>query len=72
MRRIYAILLLALFSFSLLSPAFSAQADGNLPACCRRDGKHRCSAPGGSAGHSGAGIKTDRKCPSYPVAFPAP
>ena len=40
MRRVPAILLLAVFSFSLISPAlFASETESNLPACCRRDGK---------------------------------
>ena len=42
MRRIPAILLVFLFSFSLIGPALFVDAESNLPACCRRDGKHHC------------------------------
>lgn len=42
MRYASAILLIALFSFSLIGPALSASPSENLPECCRRDGKHRC------------------------------
>jgi hypothetical protein len=42
MRRAPAILLVFLFSFSLIAPALSVDAESNLPACCRRDGKHHC------------------------------
>jgi hypothetical protein len=67
MRRFPAILLLALFSFSLLSPAFSSDSDANLPACCRRAGKHHCSmAMGGEASSSGASFKANVRCPVYP------
>jgi hypothetical protein len=42
-RRISAILLLALFSFLLIGPAvFASDPEANLPACCRRRGKHHC------------------------------
>jgi hypothetical protein len=43
-RRLLAISLLLLFSFPLVSPllALSANPETNLPACCRRDGKHHC------------------------------
>ena len=38
-------LLLALFSFSLISPAvLASDADSKLPACCKRNGKHHCDA----------------------------
>jgi hypothetical protein len=42
MRRVAAIWLVSLFSFSLIAPALSVEAESNLPACCRRDGKHHC------------------------------
>lgn len=48
MRRVYAILLAAIFSFPLISPALYARATAStsetarLPACCRKDGKHAC------------------------------
>jgi hypothetical protein len=42
-RRALAVLLLGLFSFSLIPPsAFAADPEAGLPACCRRNGKHRC------------------------------
>ena len=43
MRRALATLLMALFSFSLISPAVLApDPESNLPECCRRGGKHHC------------------------------
>ena len=42
MRRVPAILLVFVFSFSLIAPALFADAESNVPACCRRDGKHHC------------------------------
>jgi len=42
MRRVPAILLVILFSFSLIGPALLVDAESNLPACCRRDGQHHC------------------------------
>jgi hypothetical protein len=42
-RRAFGILLLLLFSLPLIAPAFaSGPDDSQLPACCRRDGKHHC------------------------------
>jgi len=43
MRRFLASALLLLFSFLLTSPvilALDKDADANLPACCRRAGRH--------------------------------
>lgn len=65
MRRRFAILLLALFSFSLLSPAFGGGSEANLPACCRHSGKHHCSM-GSDAPQSGAAFTANRKCPIFP------
>jgi hypothetical protein len=43
MRRVCASLLLPVFSLPLIAPALaSAPDDSQLPACCRRDGKHHC------------------------------
>ena len=42
MQRTLASLLLALVSFSLIGPLLVADTASNLPACCRRDGKHHC------------------------------
>lgn len=66
MRRFPAILLLALFSFSLLSPAFSSDSDARLPACCRRGGQHHCSMAVGGDSSSGVSFKANGRCPMYP------
>ncbi len=43
MRRVSAVVLVALFGFSLINPAvFVPDRDSKLPACCRRSGKHHC------------------------------
>lgn len=43
MRRILSISLLLLLMLPLVSPLFAAStADMNVPACCRRNGKHHC------------------------------
>lgn len=71
MRRISAIVLLALFSFSLIDPALSADADSNLPACCRRFGKHHCSEMSGAdqTSSSGPSFKSGDRCPLFPGSF---
>jgi hypothetical protein len=72
MRRFIAILLLVLFGSSLSAPLFglSSTADGNLPACCRRDGKHHCAM--GMAMQVDQSAKQIRaiseKCPYCPYA----
>jgi hypothetical protein len=43
MRRAPAALLLLVFSLPLIAPLLvSAPDESQLPACCRRDGKHHC------------------------------
>jgi len=66
LRRISAFLLLAVFSFGLLAPAFAAGADSNLPSCCRRAGRHHCATPAGHAdAQDGAGVGAKSVCPLY-------
>jgi hypothetical protein len=72
MRRALASLLLALFSFPLIAPAFPANAPSQLPACCRRDGAHHCMMSG-DRGTPGPAFQAIRpKCPFYSstMAFP--
>lgn len=72
MRRVPAILLLALFSFSLIGPALWADADSRLPACCRRDGKHHCAMmnmdqDAAQAQSSGLAVRAaTTRCPFFP------
>jgi len=67
-RRFSAILLLALLSFSLLTPALASDSNSKLPACCRRQGKHHCAtAAGGGAWKSGAGFVANARCRVYPA-----
>ncbi len=66
MRRISAVLLLVLFGVSLLAPAFASEADSNLPACCRRAGKHHCSMAARSGSpQNGPGFAANTVCPLY-------
>jgi len=69
MRRGSATLLILLFSLSLIGPAVFARTDSQVPECCRRDGKHRCSLgqpaeqqPSGSEFRS-----IPEKCPFFPA-----
>jgi hypothetical protein len=65
-RRIPASLLLLLISFSLISPLLAAPVETKLPACCRRDGKHRCAAMQ-SQMHQSGGLKiATAACAQYP------
>jgi hypothetical protein len=66
MRRALASLLLVVFSLPLFAPLLVASAVSELPACCLRDGKHRC-AMGGAAKSGGAGgLHFQAKCPFFP------
>lgn len=44
LRKLLAITLLVLFGLPLVQPLFAltARSEANLPACCRRGGKHDC------------------------------
>ena len=72
-----ATFLLVWFSFSLIAPAVFANRQSDLPACCRRDGKHHC-AMGRSQGRRGTDGKKSsdatvqsvvEKCSSYPAGL---
>jgi len=67
LRRVSAILLLALIGLSLMVPAFGADAVTNLPACCRRAGKHHCSMPADkSTSRPESGFRANGRCSLYP------
>ena len=66
-RRILAILLMAVFSFPLIGPALLASdTDSNLPACCRRSGSHQCSIMARRSPAAGPAVEAG-KCVSFPV-----
>jgi len=72
MRRFLASALLLLFSFLLSSPvilALDKDADANLPACCRRAGRHGCAMQGQSS--SGPAVRAPG-CASFPGAQTIP
>jgi hypothetical protein len=73
MRRASAMLLLALFGFSLISPSvFALGADSKLPACCRRDGKHHCATMATeSESSSGPALQAGR-CSFFPTGAGVP
>ena len=78
MRRLWAAILLAVFSTSLITPLLSAQPESKLPPCCRRDGKHRCAMMAAKAALPESGDAAMRgdgmKCPLFPTgkSLPAP
>ena len=75
LRRACAILLMAVFSISLMAPALSLEPEAKLPACCRRDGKHGCAMMKKSRSEqsSGPAVKSSMRCDFYPTgnAIPA-
>jgi len=77
MRRVPAILLVFVFSFSPIAPALFSDAESNLPACCRRDGKHHCNMMGGMTAAPSSGLAVDALragCPFFPggAVVPSP
>ncbi len=72
MRRALATFLLAVFSFPLIAPALSADAQSNLPECCRRGGKHHCAMTMDQAPATGVSLRSIQpRCPLYPGGAPA-
>jgi len=74
MRRILAISLLLLFALPTVMPLFAlgSDPDANLPACCRRNGKHHCmmSMEMMQAMLNGTqAAALPMKCPLYPKAI---
>ena len=75
--RIPAISLLFAISVPPIMPLLvSTQPDSDLPACCRRDGKHHCSMMDSAESPlapSGVAFKKARaRCEQYPTAKPVP
>ena len=65
--------LLAAFSFPLIAPAVFADAQSNLPECCRRGGKHHCAMASDDAPVADVSLRTTpQRCPLYPGALATP
>jgi hypothetical protein len=72
-RRSWAILLLAVFSFSLIAPALFASPGAKLPHCCTRGGKHHCSSMDDTESNAGSSVReVSQRCPYYPSGAAAP
>jgi hypothetical protein len=65
-RRLLAVLLIALFGLLAVSPALASDPESNLPACCRRAGKHHCMTVATSGSSSGPAIQSGGTCPYFP------
>jgi hypothetical protein len=65
MRRAIAISLMMLFSWTLIAPFYARDSDANLPACCRKNGKHHCAmrTMGKLAGNQRGFSTVAEKCP---------
>jgi len=73
MRRGFAMLLVALFSFSLIAPAvFAADAGSQLPACCRRGGQHGCAMMASPSASSSGPSAQAGSCRFFPPAKAVP
>lgn len=75
MRKFFAIALLAVFGLPFVSPllAMTAKSETNLPACCRRNGKHNCMMSAAERNqlenNAPAFSSPPEKCPYAPVAI---
>ena len=71
-RRVLAISLLLLFNLPLIPPLFALAANPSdkLPACCRRNGVHRCAIRmlQGEQPQGEQFAARQEKCPAYPRA----
>jgi hypothetical protein len=75
MRRALTSICLTLLSFPLIAPLPPADTDSELPACCRRNGKHHCSmmAMADQKSPPGPAVRAIQpKCPYYPAANAVP
>ena len=72
MRRALASLLLAVIGLPLITPLLLADLRPELPACCRRDGKHHCShmQPDVRSAERPGFAFTAPRCPLFPKAIP--
>jgi hypothetical protein len=69
MRRGIALALTMIFSWLLMAPLYSPDADASLPACCRRHGKHHCMMRMSEPPTGGPGLASvSEKCPYMPAS----
>jgi hypothetical protein len=69
-QRSIAIILTALFSWLIVLPMVLPSAAASLPACCRKNGKHRCVMTAGAESSASGPVLTGitAKCPCCPTA----
>jgi len=70
MRRAIAISLMMLFSWTLIAPFYARDSGANLPACCRKNGKHHCAmhTTDQLAGNQRGVTTVAEKCPCCPLS----
>jgi len=66
MRRSLATFLVTLFSVPLISPFLLQSSVPDLPACCRRGGKHHCAMGSMAGADQSQGPELREKCPVFP------
>lgn len=68
MRRAIAHSMLMLLIWMMIAPLLAPDAEANLPACCRRNGKHHCMMRGmQQSGSKALGFTSvHEKCPCLP------
>ena len=71
MRRLPAIAIALLLSFTLAAPLFAIGTSTSLPECCRRNGMHHCMGQMMPDSNQSFVAVTPR-CPRFPTASPAP
>jgi hypothetical protein len=68
MRRAISLSLLLMFSWLLIAPFLAPDAEANVPACCRRHGKHHCMMSRMERLGSQKGFSSvTEKCPRFPA-----
>ena len=73
LRRITGVLLLVLLTSPLVTPLFARNPQTDLPACCRRNGKHHCMGHMQMPGSGEAQFRSAAmKCPMFPVKLATP
>ncbi|MBV9498749.1 MAG: hypothetical protein JO138_05210 [Acidobacteriaceae bacterium] len=70
-QRLLAILLLFAFTFPLMPLPAITRTDSSLPACCRKNGKHKCALKDAALrqGSAPAIAGVEERCPARPAFF---
>jgi hypothetical protein len=72
MRRAISLSLLMMFGWLLIAPFLAPDAEANIPACCRRHGKHHCMMNRiERLGSQKRFTAVSEKCPRFPTGLNA-